>query len=686
MVNSSSKLKIIDALILFFMILFLLSLANSIFVNQLGYYGALILILTKYFIAKENQFKRTGLEFAFVWFVLAEILSAVFSQNHSLAFTNVLKRTLLIPLVYTTISASVDLKRTKLFFKIYIGASLITLFIYLFFAYRFYIFNLYSIKESGPSLFQYPITASEITSFTVLFFFAFLINEKTNWKLKLFYLFGFGISALALISTYKRTGWIGAAFGIFIILLIKKEWKYIIPLFTVGIILLFTQKNISKVEVFSLAGNHLNREYSITTDGLASAVMVNNDFQYISDYQNGIAVYKDSSFINNIELPSATVSIKKWKDDYYVAQLIDTRFVLLKKSGTNFKIADEFISTGFTMSYAAANNFLYLLDSDSGITIFKNPENLKDTVKFSGINGFVNVYVDSSRMVLYKQPDVVKVINLQNYLPTNKSFEFKDSSKIDFVYSLHNKIFISDAAGLKLLSTDSSGIHFLDEVKNISKLYRWDFNNGRLFAANTSGNLVEFKYPVADKIEIVSKYNLGFGPSAITYHNQKIFAAYTKTSRLLSIFDPYNPSNAVRLALWRAGISIWLDHPVFGVGDIDLRVIYSKYKRYYDKEIQGHLHNNFFHILATLGLFGFLAVVYLMFKILIIDLKIYKETKGIPFVSSYALGVIGAYCAFIVSGLTEFNFGDHEIITLVWFTLGLNIAFFYLSRPQEKLK
>lgn len=75
-------------------------------------------------------------------------------------------------------------------------------------------------------------------------------------------------------------------------------------------------------------------------------------------------------------------------------------------------------------------------------------------------------------------------------------------------------------------------------------------------------------------------------------------------------------------------------------------------------------------------MFGLLAVVFLFYKLIAIDLKIYKEIKDMPFVSSYARGTIAAFCGFIVSGLTELNFWDHEITTLIWFTFGLNIAFF----------
>jgi O-antigen ligase len=128
------------------------------------------------------------------------------------------------------------------------------------------------------------------------------------------------------------------------------------------------------------------------------------------------------------------------------------------------------------------------------------------------------------------------------------------------------------------------------------------------------------------------------------------------------------------------------DHPVFGVGDIDLSNLFRKYKHSYEKEIQGHMHNNFVHELVILGLFGFLAFCYMIFKMIKIDLIIYKEAEGIPFFSSYALGLLGCVGAFLVSGLTEYNFGDQEIITLVWFTFGFNIALYYWFKNKKEIK
>ncbi len=54
--KKNTILKFIDSAIFIFIVIFLLSLSNSIFVNQVGYYGALLLILIKTAISKAKSF------------------------------------------------------------------------------------------------------------------------------------------------------------------------------------------------------------------------------------------------------------------------------------------------------------------------------------------------------------------------------------------------------------------------------------------------------------------------------------------------------------------------------------------------------------------------------------------------------------------------------------------------------
>lgn len=685
MSEKAKAVKIIDRLIFVFIIIFLLSLTNSIFVNQLGYYLALLLLLFKFVITKNNPFQKSGLEAAFIWYLSAEIISTILSNSQASSFHNLLKHALLIPIVFTTMSVIPNIDRAKTYFKIYIGAALVTVVIYLIYSYKHYIFNLYSIEQSGPSLFQYPITASEITSFTVLFLFAFLVNEKTTLKNKIFLLIGVSISLLALFATYKRTGWMGTAFGIFLILIIKKQWKILIPVIVLGIAALFMQKNISQVRIYNYNEDQLKLIESFYTDGIAYNILPDDSVFYVSDFENGLVKYNNSNLSDKYNFPAPIISLNKINSDYYLSRLIDTRFILLKKEDKKFIKLNEFVSPGFTTDFKIYGNNIYILDSDSGLTVFNLFKTEEPLYRNSMFGRATKFYVDSNYIVGFSPPKNIIIYSVENNLPTEKILNFNNKIDIDFIFYKDKKLFIFDMEGLQLYSIENNFLNFDDKNESIKKLYNLNLTDNNLFAVGLNGEIYQFEYPIKDKINIVDKINLGFVPTSIVISGQNIYTTFVKRSRLLSIFDPYLPSNTVRFKLWKAGWNMFLDHPLFGVGDIDLQNLYKEYKSYYDKEIQGHMHNNFVHVLVILGVFGFLAVVYLLFKLLLIEIKIYKETKGKEFISSYALGALAAYCSFLVAGLTEWNFGDHEIISLVWFTFGLNVALYKLSKTKNEV-
>jgi O-antigen ligase len=675
MILSRQKtIALFDKTILVFIIIFLLSLTNSIFINQIGYYGALLLIIIRSLISKEIPFKITGLEIPLLLFIAAEIISTVLSADSAASFNNLLKRVLLLPIIYVAAFAASDMKKVKMFVMIYLGASLISIGIYLVKSIEYFLQNLYQIEQSGPSLFQYPITASEIISFTVVFLFAFLINEKRDWKINLSILLMFLISSAALLATYKRTGWLGAAAGIFIIILIKRNWFLLLPAIAGVLLLVLIEKNKSEVHIFSIDAGKISALITVETNGRANSILAEGNTLWISDYENGLVKYSGNELKSLVQFPSPIIDLIKFCDDKYIAHLIDTRFMILTKSSSNnFFIDDEFASPGFTTSYSFANDNLYVLDRDSGLTIFTNLAERRGIKKYPSLNGFDRLTVNDSLIVLSSY-NKIELFSLYNGLPFNKLTEAQTKGKINSVILNNDTLIVSEDNVLKFYKIDRNELITISEAKNFFPVHSAFFHEEKIYMCDFNGNILEVKNILKDSIDVHLVYKLNFLPSKLRVYENKLYATYIKRSRIASIFDPYIPSNYTRLALWKAGWKMFKSSPLFGVGDIDLAGLYKQYKNYYDKEIQGHLHNNFIHLLATIGLFGFAAVMYLFIKIILMFTNIYKKNKMIPFASSYSLGAIGCFVSFLVAGLTEWNFGDHEIITLVWFIVGLNIA------------
>lgn len=153
-----------------------------------------------------------------------------------------------------------------------------------------------------------------------------------------------------------------------------------------------------------------------------------------------------------------------------------------------------------------------------------------------------------------------------------------------------------------------------------------------------------------------------------------LFAPNTFTARALSIVDPSHPSNLTRINMITTGWRMFLDYPLFGTGDIDLKKLYVTYTDPIDPAEGGHLHNNFMTLLVTLGGVGFIAVIALFIKIFLAEWNIVQRLRNSGLYGTAALGCFAAYVGFQVNGLFEWNFGDHEIAVLLWFSVGLALV------------
>jgi O-antigen ligase len=137
--------------------------------------------------------------------------------------------------------------------------------------------------------------------------------------------------------------------------------------------------------------------------------------------------------------------------------------------------------------------------------------------------------------------------------------------------------------------------------------------------------------------------------------------------RVTSIWDPNYRTNVQRIEMIRGGASIFLEHPVFGTGPVDLGEIYRAHMPPGAVYVHGHMHNIFLQVAVTLGIVGLAAFLWLLVSIV-------RTVAGLlrldlpPPERAWAAGCLGATAGFIVNGLFEWNFGDAEVLTL-WLIL-----------------
>lgn len=116
-----------------------------------------------------------------------------------------------------------------------------------------------------------------------------------------------------------------------------------------------------------------------------------------------------------------------------------------------------------------------------------------------------------------------------------------------------------------------------------------------------------------------------------------------------------------------------MDNPLLGVGDIGIEQVWPMYAPR-EWEPAGHLHNNIMTLLVTIGGLGFLTVLVLFVQIWLVVSRIEKRMHAEWFHGSVALGTLAALAGFHMNGMFEWNFGDAEIIMVVWAIVGMTLA------------
>lgn len=145
--------------------------------------------------------------------------------------------------------------------------------------------------------------------------------------------------------------------------------------------------------------------------------------------------------------------------------------------------------------------------------------------------------------------------------------------------------------------------------------------------------------------------------------------------RMRHMFDPGWGTNAKRIHWWSVGWEIFKDHPLVGIGDVGTTQMYARYAPAGEKELVGHFHSNYVHIAVTLGSIG-LAAFLLMTVVILVRLarSLQARLGARDWGGGWTLAALAVFVAFCLNGFFEWNFGDQEIITMVWFATGAGLG------------
>lgn len=152
-----------------------------------------------------------------------------------------------------------------------------------------------------------------------------------------------------------------------------------------------------------------------------------------------------------------------------------------------------------------------------------------------------------------------------------------------------------------------------------------------------------------------------------------VLAPPTARERMVSIFDPTDVSNYDRLCMVQAGLEMFLDRPITGIGPEMVERVYPIYRVPSAPRLTvPHLHNAPLQILAEMGMVGFLAWLLLLGVGARAAWRRYWDEGGRSGPNADLwLGALAALAAFVVAGMFEDNWGDAEVRRLALVALAV---------------
>jgi O-antigen ligase len=129
-----------------------------------------------------------------------------------------------------------------------------------------------------------------------------------------------------------------------------------------------------------------------------------------------------------------------------------------------------------------------------------------------------------------------------------------------------------------------------------------------------------------------------------------------------------------RLSIWRTGVRMALDHPVFGVAPGNFDDQYITYRDDNSDRIYSHAHNDILDVAARIGFPGAVFFVGFWLAIFLGIGRLLRSIKGDGFLKGMATGTLLATVAFFMTSVYEATFADEEIRLFLMAIWGLFFA------------
>lgn len=165
---------------------------------------------------------------------------------------------------------------------------------------------------------------------------------------------------------------------------------------------------------------------------------------------------------------------------------------------------------------------------------------------------------------------------------------------------------------------------------------------------------------------------------------------FLQQKRNVNFFDSQDASTTWRETVWKGGFKLLISKPrhlLVGVGMDSIKAHWREWGLFDGGRIpMGHMHSNILQIALERGIpalvlwLGFLAVyVKTLWRTLRSAGEVGWMERGI------LLGALGGFAGYFVSGLVHYNWGDSEVVMVVYMIMGLALAIHRLVQEPTKV-
>jgi len=172
-------------------------------------------------------------------------------------------------------------------------------------------------------------------------------------------------------------------------------------------------------------------------------------------------------------------------------------------------------------------------------------------------------------------------------------------------------------------------------------------------------------------------------PAGILYRMKqtvKTQGEYSETNKTEYNEGDLDASAQERMDIWRAGLNMVKDNPVFGVG-YGLFPTVLKYYRASGRESDSH--NTYLIIMAEMGIPALIIFFWIILLIFLSTRSLYLRTKD-PFAKALALGWLGGIFGLLLSNMFGSRLDSQEVSSYLWIISALIMRLRILDKKEKQ--